>query len=302
MTANLAAARTWAVTAAGTLSPGRRRAMRDGLLVAGVAMNAALLLFLPKNFAWFVDAPSWWLIDLGDLYGRAEQSLTAYGAFRMAPAVAWLMYPLTLLPSWGVFIGAYLILNLAALVALGRRWAPVLILAFPPILLELLNANIHLFMALAIWAGLRWPGAWSVLLLTKVTPGIGVVWFAARREWRNLAFALGTTAVIVGVGYAIAPGQWTEWVRALVLQAQMAQVGDLPSLVIRLPIAVVVIWYAARTDRGWLVPVGCLLAMPTIWLQSAALLTACFPLYWDRARWKRAQRQPASRRPTTEAI
>lgn len=291
MTAGLAAARMRATTAASALSPTRRRAIRDGLIVGGMIANAALLLFLPRNFAWFVDAPSWWLINLGDLYGGAEQSLTAYGAFRMAPAVAWLMYPLTLLPSWGVFIGTYLILNLAAVVALGRRWAPLLILAFPPILLELVNANVHLFLALGIWAGLRWPGAWSVLLLTKVTPGIGVIWFAARREWRNLALALGTTAAIAGVGYLIAPGQWTEWVRSLVLSAQMAQVGDLPSLVIRLPLAALVVWFAARTDRAWLVPVGCLLAMPTIWLQSAALLTACFPLYWDRARWDRSPGQ-----------
>jgi hypothetical protein len=265
----------------------RRRALRDGLVVGGVVLNVAFVLFLPKNFAWFVDAPSWWLIDLDNLYGVAEQSLTAYGAFRMAPVIAWLMYPLTLLPSWTVFIGAYLILNLAAVVALGRRWAPILILAFPPILLELVNANVHLFMALAIWAGMRWPGAWAFLFLTKVTPAVGVVWFAARREWRNLGLALGATAAIFAVGFAIAPGQWLEWLRSLAISAGQAQVGDLPALLVRLPIAAVVVWFAARTDRAWLVPVGCLLAMPTIWLQSAALLTACFPLWWDRARWQR---------------
>jgi hypothetical protein len=285
------------------LAPQRRRAVRDGLLIAGFIFNLTFVLFWTSRFAWFVDAPSWWTIDLSDLYGRAEQSLTAVGAFRMAPVVAWIMYPLTLL-SWPWFVTVYLGLNLAAVAALGRRWAPALILCFPPVLLELANANIHLFMALAVWAGMRWPGAWSVLLLTKVTPGIGVVWFAARREWRNLALALGTTAIVVGVGFVIAPGLWSEWVRALALQAQMAQVGDLPSLVIRLPIAAAVVWFAARTDRAWLVPIGCLLAMPTIWLQSTALLAACFPLYWERARWQRAPlaQQPASGRSMTEAI
>lgn len=303
MSSNVAGTGTWALGRATSLSPRRRRAIRDGLILAGLLVNAGLLLLLPRDFAWFVDGPSWWLIDLGDLYGRAEQSLTAYGAFRMAPAIAWLMYPLTLLPSWGVFIGTYLVLNLAAVVAMGRRWAPVLILAFPPVLLELINGNVHLFMALGIWAGLRWPGAWAILLLTKVTPGIGVIWFAARREWRNLAVALGTTAAIAAVGYLVAPGQWTEWIRALVLQAQMAQVGDLPSLALRLPVAGLVVWYAARTDRAWLVPIGSLLAMPTIWLQSSALLTACFPLWWDRARWRRPGTRPAKWQPArvTEA-
>lgn len=269
-----------------------RRALRDGLLVAGLIFNLTFLLFWTSRFAWFVDAPSWWFIDLGDLYGVAEQSLTAYGAFRMAPVVAWVMYPLTLLPSWGVFIAVYLILNLAAVAALGRRWAPLLILAFPPVLLELVNANVHLFMALAIWAGMRWPAAWAVLLLTKVTPGIGIVWFAVRREWRNLAIAVGATAAITALGFLIAPGQWLEWFRSLAISARQAQVGDLPSLLVRLPIAALVVVYAARTDRAWLVPFGCLLAMPTIWLQSSALLTASIPLWWDRARWRR--RSPAT--------
>ena len=82
----------------------------------------------------------------------------------------------------------------------------------------------------------------------------------------------------------------------------MAQVGDLPSLLVRLPIAALVVWYAARTDRAWLVPVGCLLAMPTIWLQSLALLTACFPLYRDRARWERRRAEaPATGGPAPAA-
>ena len=277
----------------GEITPRQRRAIRDGLIVAGLILNGALLVFLPQNFAWFVDAPSWHLIDLSNLYAIANQSLEGEGAFRFAPAIAWLMWPLTLL-SWPVFIGTYLVLNLAAVAALGRRWAPLLLVAFPPILLELLNANIHLFMALAIWAGMRWPGAWSFLLLTKVTPGIGVLWFVVRREWRNLAWALGTTAAIVLVGFAIAPQQWLGWFESLAISAGNPQVGDLPSLAVRLPVAALVIVFAARTDRAWLVQVGCLLAMPTIWLQSAALLTACFPLWWDRARWQRDDRAAAT--------
>jgi hypothetical protein len=271
----------------------RRSPLRDGLILAGLLANVALIAFLPNDFAWFVDAPAWWLIDLSDLYAGTEQSLTGVGAFRFAPAIAWLMWPLTLLP-WTVFIATYLILNLAVVVAMGRgRRALLLIVAFPPILLELLNANIHLFMAFAIWVGMRWPIAWSFLLLTKVTPGVGILWFAARREWRNLAMALGATGAIAAVGFLIAPVQWTEWLRVLTTSAELPQVGGLPSLILRLPVAALVIMFAARTDRAWLVPFGCLLAMPTIWLQSAALLTACFPLWWERARWQRRE-APAS--------
>ena len=275
-----------------SLSPARRRAIRDGAIVAGLIANAALLVFFPRNFAWFADAPSWWKIDLSNLYALAEQSLTATGAFRMAPVIAWFMWPLTLLP-WAAFIATFTALNLATVVVLGRRWAPVLILAFPPILLEILNGNIHLFMALAIWAGMRWPGAWAFMLLTKVTPGVGVLWFAARREWRNLVIALGSTLAIVAVGFVIAPQQWLEWFNSLLVSARNPQVGDLPSVIIRLPFAAALVWFAARTSRAWLVPFACVLAMPTIWIQSSALLLASFPLYWDRAHWQSPARRPA---------
>ena len=36
--------------------------------------------------------------------------------------------------------------------------------------------------------------SWAFVLLTKVTPGIGLLWFAIRRRWRDLAIALGVTA------------------------------------------------------------------------------------------------------------
>ena len=61
----------------------------------------------------------------------------------------------------------------------------------------------------------RWPGTWSFVLLTKVTPGIGLLWFAARREWRNLAIALGVTAAIVAVSMAIDPALWRSWIELL---------------------------------------------------------------------------------------
>ncbi len=46
-------------------------------------------------------------------------------------------------------------------------------------------------MAAAIALGFRYPATWAFVLLAKVTPGIGLLWFLVRREWRNLAIALG---------------------------------------------------------------------------------------------------------------
>ena len=68
-----------------------------------------------------------------------------------------------------------------------------------PVSQEILIGNIHLLLAAAIVLGFRWPGTWAFVLLTKVTPGVGLLWFAVRREWRSLGIALGATAAIVAV-------------------------------------------------------------------------------------------------------
>ena len=59
------------------------------------------------------------------------------------------------------------------------------------------------------------PALWAFPLLTKVTPGVGLVWFAVRREWRTLAAVLAITAVAVGASVAIAPVAWSEWLSFL---------------------------------------------------------------------------------------
>jgi hypothetical protein len=67
----------------------------------------------------------------------------------------------------------------------------------------------------AVVAGFRWPSAYAFLLPTKVTPGIALLWFVVRREWRNLAIALATTAAIVAVSFVIAPNLWFDWATVL---------------------------------------------------------------------------------------
>ena len=268
-----------------TLSPTRRRAIRDGLIVAGLIFNAVLLLLWGPRLYWFIDAEAWARIDLSNLYGTGMGDPQLVGAFRYAPVIAWLFLPATWV-SWPVLIAAYLALSGIALVAMTGRWAPLFVLAFPPVLLELINGNIHVFIALAIWAGFRWPAAWAFVLLTKVTPGVGLLWFAARREWRSLAIATGVTAAIVLVGVVIAPGMWAEWIRSLFSFAAAQPPTAVPPLWVRVPIAAVIAWWAGRTGRAWLVPVAAFLALPVLWIQGLAILTASFPLYWERARWQ----------------
>ncbi|HWP61876.1 MAG TPA: glycosyltransferase 87 family protein, partial [Candidatus Binatia bacterium] len=91
----------------------------------------------------------------------------------------------------------------------GRR--SLSLLAFPPVALELYHGNIHLLMAAAVVIGFRHPSAWAFILLTKVTPGIGLLWFLVRREWRALATAIVVTVTVVLVSLAVDGRLWLAW-------------------------------------------------------------------------------------------
>ena len=121
------------------------------------------------------------------------------GAFNYSPPIAWLFGPFGAL-EWLTFLWLWLALLVGNIIWLGGRGVRVVwLLAFPPVALELYHGNIHLWIAAAIALGFRYPWTWGFVLLTKVTPGVGLLWFAVRREWRALGIALGVTGVIVAV-------------------------------------------------------------------------------------------------------
>jgi hypothetical protein len=281
----------------------QRRAIWHGLIVAGVIFNATLVLFWLPRLYMFIDAEAWWGINLNDLYGAGIGQPEAIGAFRYAPVIAWLFLPATWL-TWEQLIAGYVAMSLGALWLLTGRKALLFLAAFPPVLLELVNGNIHLFLGLAIWVGIRWAptaagaAAWAFVLLTKVTPGVGLVWFVARREWRHLTLALGITGAIAFVGVVLAPSVWAEWARSLLVASEVTTSPGMPPLTVRLPIAVAIAWFAGRTDRAWLVPVAVFVGLPILWLQGLAILTASFPLYWERERFRSAARETGQARQT----
>jgi hypothetical protein len=263
-------------------SPVARRALRDGLGLAGLAFAAYLFLVVaPKAGTFGFDAFAYWALDPADPY-----TVTAgtFGAFTYTPVIAILFAPFGQLP-WPTFLWLWTSVLVATVVWLGWRSA-LFVLAFPPVALDLYHGNIHLLMAAAIALGFRYPAAWSFLLLTKVTPGVGLVWFAVRREWRPLAIALAVTGVLIVGSLVMAPGLWAEWFEDLSKTAGGASLGQVSiaiPLLIRLPLAVLVIAWGARTDRRWTVPVGATLALPILWPSGLAVLAALWPI---------AQRRP----------
>jgi hypothetical protein len=152
--------------------------------------------------------------------------------------------------------------------------------------------------AAAINLGFRFPWTWALMLLTKVTPGIGLLWFAVRREWRALGIALGATAAIVVVSYLVAPDLWRQWVDLLTVQSG----GDVPELaavrvplVVRVVIAAVIVAWGAWTDRPWVLPIAVLLAQPVIWVASLSILVGILPLRGAQGRVRAAQVPRSSR-------
>ena len=132
-------------------------------------------------------------------------------------------------------------------------------------------------------SGCAGPPSWAFILLTKITPGIGLIWFAARREWRNLAIALVATVVVVGVSYVLAPWLWADFIEAS--KTQVDATVNVPrqaapvALPLRLVVAAVLVFWAARTDRAWIVPIAAGLAVPFLWWNAFAVMVAAVPLY-----------------------
>jgi hypothetical protein len=164
----------------------------------------------------------------------------------------------------------------------------VAVFAFPAVALELYHGNVHLLMAAAIWLGFRYPAAWSFVLLTKVTPGVGLAWFVVRREWRSLAIALGATAALVAVSLAIDGRLWESWLRdslwATAGGTALSQFSIPIPLWIRVPAALVLVAWGGLTDRRWTVPVAATLALPVLWPSGFAVLAALWPIWRDRNR------------------
>jgi hypothetical protein len=256
----------------------RLRGVRDGLIVAGWAATAFVLVVvtnLTRSFGY--DAYAYWSLDLSAPWARSMFNNFTLGGFRYTPPIAFLFGPLGALPWW-LFLWLWLALMLACLIFLGRRWALAL-LALPPVALELYHGNVHLLMAVAIAIGFSAPWAWSFVILTKVSPGVGLLWFAVRREWRSLAIALGATALFSLAAFIAAPDYWSEFVASIQSNLGAPTYGyDIPPpLIIRLPIAAALVIWGARTDRPWTVAIAATLGLPLIWPHGLTVALAAVP-------------------------
>ena len=257
----------------------RDRLGLDLFIVVAVVVVALRLFNVGPWTPWVLDMHTYWATGAGISYSGSNPY--TIGAYLYAPAFAQALYPLTLL-SWPVFAALWTGLIALVYVWLVGRWAFPLLVLTCAVALEFYLGQIDIFIAAAVVIGFRYPAVWAFPLLTKVAPGIGLIWFVVRREWRNLAIALTATVAIAGVSAMLAPHLWNQWwelLRRSIMDRQVVEGAYLAIPVwLRLPFAVAIIAWGARTDRHWTVPVGILLAMPILWLNVFSLLIAAVPL------------------------
>ena len=257
------------------------RAWRNRHEIVGFTLVAVIWLAIvvfcePFGRLWGTgqDAYCYWFPSLDDPYANSDW--TDPIAYVYSPAFLQLLQPIRVLP-WQAYMAVWTgILLLAVFVLTGRKWFTIGVVLS---IMELAGGNIHLLLAAAMVLGFRWPGTWALVLLTKITPGIGLLWFVVRREWRNLAIALGATAAIALISFVVAPDLWFQWLTVL---GAASQAPD-PAVFIDIPFwprviagAALVTW-GALNDERWTVPVASMLALPILWVNGLAMLVAVIP-------------------------
>ena len=260
------------------ITPTRRRALRHGVVLSGVL--AAVIVGVHAYQGPAIDAYAYWSHRSPVTY---EALPGTDGAYLYSPAFAQAISPLTTLP-WQIFALVWI-----ALLLFTMAWLTGPLLLLPAVFLlgiEIEYANIHLLIAAAIVLGFRLPWMWALPLLTKVTPGVGLLWFVRRQEWRALVVAVGVTVVIAAVSVVLDPAGWLGWLH-LLAQSSDAPTQSFSALVplwFRVPLAALVVWWGAGKDAKWALPLAVTVALPVIWPGSLALLLGIIPL--ARPSWR----------------
>jgi Glycosyltransferase family 87 len=257
--------------------PVRSRLLRDGFLVLA-AYFAIHAILMSRRYGLGWDAHAYYVAWSGGLYEALPGSIDAYN---YSPLFAQLTAPLTLLP-WPLYCAV-----LIGAAAGGVAWlvrplpVPLAVGAWFACLPEILSGNVFWLLALMTVLGFAHGSPWCAAAFTKLLPCLGPVWFLVRGEWRHLAGFVATALALLSVSVLVSPGEWLSWLDFLRASAGSSSgvvyltPMALPfPLAARLPLALIVVVVAARTDRRWLVPVAMVVASPVVGGGTFALLAA----------------------------
>lgn len=186
--------------------------------------------------------------------------------YRYSPVFWWFTGPLQAMPfEW--FAAVWAALHLVAVAWLGP-WT--ILVAFD----DVIRGNVSTFLAVGAVLAVRGHGAtWALPLLTKVTPGVGMLYHVARREWAPLLEAFIVTGALVFWTLLVVPELWPQWFAALSKAPDnYYTLNVLAPLWVRLPLAAVLAYLSGR--RVWLLPVAMLISVPGLLPSSFAILAA----------------------------
>lgn len=230
------------------------------------------------SYGW--DLGIYYRVRLDDLYGGWV--VGGPDAFQYAPAFAQAVAVVRTFVPFDLLLALWRAADLAIVVYLaGPLTLPVLF--WGPVASEVNAGNVNLFLALAVALGLRdgprWSASWAFVLLTKITPAVGLLWFAFRRGWRSIGMALGVTVAVSAISFVLAPTQWVAWL-SLIAGHSGDQVVTFPyfvPLAVRLPLAALVVVVAARLGWRWLVPIAAMVAAPVLYFPTQAIAIGSLP-------------------------
>ena len=220
------------------------------------------------------------------VYTTSDIAFEPY-TYHYAPPLAQVLAPLTLVIPTVAYLVIYRAFELLATWDLaGRRMLPMLaLIAFLPVAVELRFDNVHIFMALAIVLGLhRWPWLLAVGTLVKLSPGLGIVYLALRRRWRDAVVASVVGAVIVGASVVIDPNLWRDWLDAVTGRADIIGNSLVPVPYLARAaagLALTIVGGVLGRRRGELLLVaGITLANPNLAVNGLAVLAAAVPIWF----------------------
>jgi hypothetical protein len=249
------------------------RLIRDALVLLGIIACVTYWWYLTTTGGAPVDVHYYWAADPSNLYPHPE--LGEHNGYNYSPAFELVVGWWRGLP-FDVFTAIWRAILLGMLVFLAGPFTLFALLTVP-VASEINAANIQIPLALAVVAGFRYPGAWAFVILTKLTPGIGLLWFVVRREWRNLVIAAAVTLAIAAASFVLMPGAWSSYLGFLTASPAPAVAPYYLTFWQRLPFALAFVIVGGLLRWRWCVVVGATLALPVYYITSSAMLVGVLP-------------------------
>ena len=261
------------------------------VLVALAAVGAALLAVIVASF-WSEpnDNFAYWLagqrLAAGlPVYVTGDAAFVPY-AYHYPPPLVQVLAPLTLVVPPLAYLVVYRVVELLVTWGLaGRRMLPMLALVvFVPVAVELRFENVHLLVALGIVVGLRrWPWLFAVGAVVKLSPGLGVLYLALRRRWRDAFVASLIGLAITGISWVMSADLWRAWLdsvlgRADIVGNSLLPVPYLARAAAGVTLAVVGGLIGRRTGELLLVA-GITVANPGLAMNGLAVFAAAVPIW-----------------------